>query len=66
MDREDLDPVDQEVDREDPVDLAAGQEDSAGFPVVPGVRVGREDLVEAAVAGVLQAVEHLTRRKSLK
>ena len=63
MDREDLDPVDPEVDREDPVDLAAGQEDSAGFP---GGRVGREDRVEAAVAGVLQAVEHLTRRKSLK
>ena len=69
VDREDLDRVDQVdpvVVREDPVDLAAGQEDSVDFPVVPAAPVGQEDLVEAAVAGVLQAVEHSTPRKSLK
>ncbi len=71
--------VDPVVVREDPADRA-GQEDLVGFLVVrevregredwvgfPAVREGREDLVvEVAVAGVLQAVEHLTRRKSLK
>jgi hypothetical protein len=56
--------VDRVVVREDPVDLAVDREDLAGFPVV---RVGREDpLVEEGVAGVPQAVEHLTPRKSLK
>jgi len=67
--REDLDPV-QVVLAAD----RAGQGDLVGFLVVrevrvgfPAVRVGREDLVvEAAVAGVLRAVEQLTPRKSLK
>lgn len=59
--------VDRAVVREDPVDLAVAQEDSVDFPVVPAVRVGREDPVEEeGVAGVLQAVEQLTPRKSLK
>jgi hypothetical protein len=64
-DREDLDPV-QVVLAADRAD----QEDLVGFrvvPVVPVVQVVREDAaVEEEVAGVLQAVEHLTPHKSLK
>ena len=55
--------VDPVVVREDPADL----EDSVDFPVVRVVQAaGREDVAVEGVAGVLQAVEHLTRRKSLK
>jgi len=60
--REDLDPV-QVVLAAD----RAGQEDSGDFPVVRVVQAAvREDVAVEGVAGVLQAVEHLTRRKSLK
>jgi hypothetical protein len=47
--------------------VQAAREDSLDFPVDPVVQVvqvAREDV--AGVAGALQAVEHLTRRKSLK
>jgi hypothetical protein len=64
-DREDLAPV-QVVLAADGADQA-DQEDLVGFRVVPVVRVGREDAAEEeGVAGVLQAVEHLTPHKSLK
>ena len=57
--------VDPVVVREDSADRA-GQEDSVDFPVVRVVQAVREDVAEEGVAEVLQAVEHLTRRKSLK
>jgi hypothetical protein len=60
--REDLDPV-QVVLAADRADRA-DQEDLVGFPEV---RVVREEAAEEeGVAGVPQAVEHSTPRKSLK
>ena len=68
MVREDLDPV-QVVLAADRAGRA-DQEDLVGFRVVPVVRVGRAGREDAAaeegVAGVLQAVEHSTPRKSPK
>ena len=61
-------PADQAVAlvvQEDPVDPAADREAQEGLVGFPVVQAGRGDPEEEA-AGVLQAVEQLTPRKSLK